>query len=206
MPRYPLLVSVITPTWQRHDMLTGRCIPSVTTQAYERVEHIVVSDGPDEELRKKLGELSLGYPHGFRFEELHEHDPEPHWGHHARYRGVQQAAGDLIAYCDDDDALRPEHCNVLAAALAARPDCGFALSRMCSHSPSGEAVVGHGTPVFGNLGTPMIMHRKELLNIATWDHASAGEDWELALAWMNAGVRWCHVDAETVDVYPSTFR
>lgn len=206
MPNYPPLVTVITPTWQRHDMLLTRCIPSVCRQSYDRVEHVVVSDGPDEELRKKIEGLYLGYPHQFTFDELPEHDPAQHWGHHARARGVQLARGDYIAYCDDDDSLRPEHCNVLAAALAARPDCGFAISRMLSHHPSGDVVVGHGTPVFGNLGTPMVVHKRELLSIATWDHASSGEDWELVLAWMNADVSWCHVDAETVDVWPSAFR
>ena len=45
------LVSVITPTWQRADLLVNRCIPSVQAQDYPVVEHIIVSDGPDQLLR-----------------------------------------------------------------------------------------------------------------------------------------------------------
>ena len=41
------LVSVITPTWQRHALLLDRCIPSVAAQDYPNVDHVVVSDGPD---------------------------------------------------------------------------------------------------------------------------------------------------------------
>ena len=48
-------VSVITPTWQRHDLLTGRCIPSVRDQLYGgTVEHVIVSDGPDESLAARV--------------------------------------------------------------------------------------------------------------------------------------------------------
>ena len=45
-----MLVPVVTPTWQRRDILTGWCIPSVQAQSYPDAEHIVVSDGPDPEL------------------------------------------------------------------------------------------------------------------------------------------------------------
>ena len=58
-------VSVITPTWQRHDLLLNRCVPSVAAQDHPAVEHVIVSDGPDPDLRGKLA----GLP-GVRFEEL----------------------------------------------------------------------------------------------------------------------------------------
>ena len=41
------LVTVVTPTWQRHPLLFSRCVPPVQAQDYPAVEHIVVSDGPD---------------------------------------------------------------------------------------------------------------------------------------------------------------
>ena len=57
------LVAVITPTWQRTGLLLSRCIPSVQAQDYPRVEHIVVSDGPDPDLQGKLYSPGLsGYP------------------------------------------------------------------------------------------------------------------------------------------------
>jgi hypothetical protein len=40
-------VTIVTPTWQRHDLLLNRAIPSVQAQGYPGVEHLVISDGPD---------------------------------------------------------------------------------------------------------------------------------------------------------------
>ena len=51
------LVSVITPTWLRHDWLLHRCMPSVQGQTYPHIEHIIVSDGPDPELAVLMKDL-----------------------------------------------------------------------------------------------------------------------------------------------------
>jgi GT2 family glycosyltransferase len=40
------LVSVITPTWQRHELLL-EAIENVRQQTYRPIEHVIVSDGPD---------------------------------------------------------------------------------------------------------------------------------------------------------------
>lgn len=201
------LCSVITPTWRRHDLLLDRCIPGVQAQDYPSVEHIVVSDGPDPELREKLGKPGM-YPgrHNLWYFELPEHDGIPHWGHLARLHGIEYASGDLIAYCDDDDALYPEHCRLLAAALDAHPEAGWASSMMASHGPGGITEIGAGSPSCGNLGTPMIMHRREILEHGTWGPASSLEDWELVNRWIHAGIGHVKVSEITSDVWPSTFR
>lgn len=95
---------------------------------------------------------------------------------------------------------------MLAAALDENPDAGFAVSRMVSHGPGGESVIGDGGLACGNVGTPMIMHRRWPLDVAAWDHTSQFEDWDLVWAWMQAGVPYVRVDAETADVWPSVFR
>ena len=48
------LVSVVTSTWGRADVLMQLCIPSVIAQSYPNVERIIVSDRPDDELLGKL--------------------------------------------------------------------------------------------------------------------------------------------------------
>ena len=205
VPRGPL-VSVITPTWRRPELLLGRCIPSVNSQSYLFTEHIIVSDGPDPELAHRLAPNG---PDGARdrwFYALPSHDPEPHWGHAARLAGIEMAAGKLITYCDDDDTLRPDHCTLLAAALAKDPEAGFAVSRMVAHGGAHETVIGNGPLACGNVGSPMIMHRRELLEIASWDEASWIEDWILVSRWLDAGVKYASVDRETCDVWPSGYR
>lgn len=192
------LVSVITPTWQRHDLLLERCIPSVAAQTWPDVEHVVVSDGPDLELKLAV---TLRFPR-VRYDELPDHDPAGHWGHRARLRAIGMAKGDLITYLDDDDAYRPEHCAVLAAALGSHPEADFAYSQMLSQGN----VIGVDPPVYCNIGTPMIMHRRGTLEMGTWERSMPSIDWDLVSRWLAAGARYVHVPRVTVDVWPSGYR
>jgi len=196
-------VSVITPTWQRHELLFNRCIPSVQAQDYPLVDHVVVCDGPDPELASEFNAKYRGS--GPRYYEVAVHDSEEHYGHHGRLLGLEYAMGDYITYCDDDDSLRPDHCSKLAAALDAAPDAGFAVSRMVSHHAH-AVTVGWGPLAPGNIGSPMLMHRRWVLEHGTWGPSSWKEDWELVERWLDAGIQYVNVDAETSDVWPSRFR
>jgi glycosyltransferase involved in cell wall biosynthesis len=133
-------ISVCTPTWRRPNLLFGRCIPSIQAQDYEgRVEHVIVSDGPDPELASWFeGSILASTP---RYAELPEHPAGPSYGHYARMRAIELATGEYVAYLDDDDAFRPGHCRLLAAALDANPDAGFAVSQMLQHQfPPGKVM------------------------------------------------------------------
>jgi hypothetical protein len=203
----PPVFSIVTPTWRRYDLLMARCVPSVQAQDYSRVEHVIVSDGPDPKLREALVTASGGFRHQVRYSELPDHHPDPNYGHYARVHGIGLAAGKYVGYNDDDDALRPEHCTLMAAALDADPDAGFAVSRMISHyADEVLAAIGWGPLACGNVGTPMIAHRRGTLAYGTWGPPSQLEDWELVSKWLAAGVKYANVDHETSDVYPSIFR
>jgi len=202
----PPLVSICTPSWQRHDLLLSRCIPSVQEQDYPRVEHVIVSDGPDENLRDALTRWKPPR-HPVRYFELPDHHPDPNFGHYARTAAIGHADGEYIGYNDDDDSLRPDHCTRLAAALRWDAEAQFAVSRMLSHQGGGVLLaIGWGPLAPGNVGTPMIMHRRGLLGTAAWGPPSRLEDWELVERWLNAGVKYVNVDADTADVWPSLFR
>lgn len=201
------LISIITPTWQRHERLLNRCIPSVQAQAYPKVEHVIVCDGPDLELLEKITSLHSGgaFAHPVRFVQLPEHKGHQ-WGSRARLAGIEASGGAYIGYIDDDDALRPEHCRVLAAALEEEPAADWAYSQMESHSNSGLSThIGCDPPQCGQLGTPMVMHRREALDHGTWGPPSSTEDWELVQRWMTAGLAHRFVPAPTSDVWPSVY-
>jgi glycosyltransferase involved in cell wall biosynthesis len=194
------LVSVITPTWRRMHLLLERCIPSVAAQTYGSVEHVIVSDGPDAALRERLAGLPV------RFEELPEHDPAARWGHWARLHGTDVAKGDYITYLDDDDAYRPEHCRLLAAALDENPGAGFAYARTIMHAQGGAYCrIGTDPPQYGQI-TVTLMHRRALLDVATWEQSEPTIDWDLVSRWLDAGVNYTSVGADTADIWPSTYR
>jgi hypothetical protein len=202
------LVSVITPTWKRPERLLNRCIPSVQAQMYRNVEHVIVSDGPDPELAGKIAELLAGaaFYHPVRFLTLNPRPDPADQRCRARRAGIEASGGAYIAYLDDDDAYRPEHCALLAKALTASPDCAWAYSVMASYSNSGLwTEIGWGPPQGGQIGTPMIMHRREILEHGNWGPSSATEDWELFQRWMTAGQEYVHVPAVTIDVWPSAY-
>ena len=177
------------------------------------MEHVIVSDGPDPALRKALAEPWLEGWEDLWYHELPAHDETEHFGAPARNTGLLLASGELVTYVDDDDALRPYHCTLLAQALTAHPEAGFAVSRMLSHGAYGDIVIGTGPLAAGDVGTPMIMHRRDVpVKYGTWGtDGSWGpgdrfEDWHLVWAWIQAGAEYVRVQAETSDVWPSIFR
>lgn len=186
------LVSVITPTWGRHDLLLARCVPSVAGQTYGNIEHLVVADGPDAELRAEI-------PAGVSFHELAEHDPAARWGHWARLDGIARSKGDIIAYLDDDNSFRPRHLELLVAALE-ESGADFAYSRMQVHGPH-DHLVGSAPPAYSQIDTSLIVHRRQLLERGTWHQSLPTIDWDLVARWLAAGATWTWVDETTMDYY-----
>lgn len=188
-------ISVVTPTWQRHQLLIERCIPSVAAQTTQ-VEHVIASDGPDPELRQLLIGVNVVYV------EVFEHAEDScNYGARARNRGLEAASGDLIAYLDDDNAFQPHHIQTLAAALINNPDRDFAYSRMIRHGLND--VIGAEPPQHGSVDSSILMHRKEgPEKFGFWPVPSPYEvDWKFVESWLLAGATWIFVPETTVDYY-----
>lgn len=194
----------------RHDLLLGRCLLSVQGQDYPAVEHVVVSDGPDEKLAEILRsdipadqcqDIRQGRRHPLWYYELPEHDPKAQWGHYARLHGISLAAGKYIAYLDDDNSWHPDHVRVLVRALE-ETGADFAYGLQAVHG-RGEYVIGTDPPACGQIDTSMIVHRRGLLEVATWRwHPGIPTiDWDLISRWMAAGATWVRVPQVTADYY-----
>jgi len=187
------LVSVVTPTWRRNDILIDRCIPSVAEQTYPNVEHVVVSDGPDPALAERLTGTDVV------FHQIPTHDASVRFGHWARLEGIARSTGAFIAYLDDDNAYRPDHLDLLIRALTTDRCAAFAYSRILVHA-NPSYVVGATPPAFTQVDTSSILHRRELLAVATW-HEWEAPDWDLVNDWVTAGVRWRFIDEVTADYF-----
>jgi glycosyltransferase involved in cell wall biosynthesis len=190
------LVTAVTPSWGRHELLLDRCVPSVAAQDYPALEHVVVSDGPDPVLREKFA----GLP-GVRFAELPEHDPEAQWGHYARLHGIDLGKGEYIAYLDDDNSWHSYHVRLLVRALE-ETGADFAYGLQAVHG-RGEYIIGANPPACGQIDTSMIIHRRGLLDVATWRwHPGIPTiDWDLVERWIAAGATWVRVPHVTADYY-----
>lgn len=196
------LVSVITPTWQRHELLFSRAIPAVQAQTYPTVEHLVVSDGPDPELASLLDNAP-----GTRFFQTSEH-VEPHYmGARARNQAARHARGDYIAYLDDDNAWRPDHLKLLVGVLEANQGVDFAYSQMVVHDhpnyPPGDHLVGAAPPQLGSIDTSLIVHRRRgFTRYGYWPLVKSYEiDWAFVSSWLAQGARWAFVPAVTLDYF-----
>lgn len=187
---------MITPTWARHDLLLSRCVPSVLGQDYPRVEHVIVSDGPDPDLAAKLA----GIP-DVVYGQLDDKSPL-RWGVNARLAALELASGVLVAYLDDDNAFRPQHLTRVAEAMDRNPDAGFGYSQILMHRPDHAYVVGVPPPQYGQIDTSAMFCRRELAAVATWrDEGQETIDWDLAERWLAAGAGWEFVPEITADYY-----
>lgn len=126
VPARPL-VSVCVATFDRHETLTGRCLPSVFAQTYANVEVIVVGDACTDGTVEAVGRIDDSR---LRFVNLPERgaypeDPARRWmvaGTAAMNKALSLVQGDYVTHLDDDDEYLPDRIEKLVA---------FALSKGC---------------------------------------------------------------------------
>jgi glycosyltransferase involved in cell wall biosynthesis len=189
------LVSVITPTWKRPNLLINRCIPSVWAQTYRPLEHLIVIDGPDPLLRDQL--FACGYRWQPNAERRLAECGRNHGGvgHAPRAVGAWLAAGEWICYLDDDNTYLPGHVAAMVAeALRARVPLVCTAWRM----PNGETW-GWAPPGTNRTDSSSFLHHRDLLTVAAWQPADGyAADGALVDRWLQAGVTWSFLEEPTL--------
>ncbi len=195
------LVSVITGTWGRPRTILEAAIPSVARQAYQPVEHLIVTDGRDDELNNVL--LAAGYTFDGGLKRLvclgrNWTAPFKNGSNAAiaRLVGTYLAAGDIIGCLDDDDLWDPQH---VAQMVTAFRETGADV--VCSDFGYLDKGVRHGAAHTGSVGTSTFMYRPAAVARAgSWLPDGYCCDGKLAERWAAAGISCVRKPGATVTV------
>lgn len=184
------LVSVVTGTYQRHELLLG-AIENVRAQTYRPLEHVIVADGPDPELMFKLGQCGIapyvpmeGADVPIRFVELGFHSSSvlrdsisaaPFMVAQLLARGDYQ-----ITLSDDERFLDPDAIAKLVTTLEDY-DCDFAYSKAeitFAWDPEKRDVIGINPPRMGQI--TQFLYRRDALDrgMLFRTHVGSGTDWD----------------------------
>jgi glycosyltransferase involved in cell wall biosynthesis len=171
-------ITVVIPAFNPDQRLL-RSLACLRAQDLEDHEVIVVDDGSSRAAAKAI---LAGLPEDVTV--IHQENRGPAA---ARNRGVAAARGSLIFTMDSDDEIAPDCLSALSAALAARPEAGYACSfvELCGER---RGVVGWETNLFELLFSCR-PSQSLLLPKALWQELGGQdeamrqgfEDWEFVL-------------------------
>lgn len=125
------LVTVLVPTYNRADLLTERCLPSLLDQTYSKIEIVVIGDLCTDDTESRVA--ALGDPR-IRFAALADRAPYPanpdlRWmvaGTPPLNYGLPLAQGTFLTNLDDDDEYVPDRIErLLDVTRAKRADLVF---------------------------------------------------------------------------------
>jgi glycosyltransferase involved in cell wall biosynthesis len=201
-PSTRALVSVLTPTWQRPELLVG-AIENVRAQTYRPLEHVIVSDGVDRATARiaiaaldcaDVADVLLRYvPLGRNWSSFL---PDSFCAAPTTV-AMLVASGDYQTWLVDDERMEPDHIESLVAALEA-VGADFAYSKVeLWWEQGGRRVIGTDPPSLGEITN--CLYRTELLQRGLYPfEAGMISDWRCISRWQSRGARHAFVDRVTL--------
>ena len=195
------LVSVVTGTWQRHELLM-EAIQNVREQTYRPLEHIIVSDGPDNEISSICAAALHDVP--VRFAELGRNWSTflpRSFGVAPLTVGALMARGEYHAWLCDDERMQPDHIEQLVD-LIERTGADFVYPHVLMWrmgTPGIAWVIGTDPPEHGQF--THCLYRASALQKAMYRFGmpeGVENDWDMARRWMAAGATWAMADRCTI--------
>lgn len=127
-----------------------------------KIEHIVVADGPDSQVRLICHEF------GARYEPLANH--QGHFGGPCRDQGILCSNSPAVAFWDDDNTYHPWAAEVLMEALA-DGDLGIVQTRHRHRSGGTFETIPqswNGAPAYAQIDTMCLIVRTEIARLSPW--------------------------------------
>lgn len=204
------VVSILIPTYDNHQGLRERSVPSALAQTHRNIEVVVVGDAAPAltgEVLNAFGDARI------RYENLERRGPYPEdddglWftaGTAPLNRGMELARGSWMAVLNDDDAYRPEFVELLLE-LARESRCEVAYGKLRYHEPSKESwELGVFPPSHHQFGWQMALQHRALrmyeYQLATHLFREPG-DWNRVRRMLRTGVRFAMLDSIVGDYWP----
>ncbi len=169
----PVLVSVISPTYQRDPDIIHRCLGSMILQTEKSWEQIICSDGGREQhvvdMVTSLADSRIRYAHT-------ENKKVGDFGNTVRSEMLKQAKGKYVLFFDDDNVILPNYLSEMVSKLENAPDCDFAVCKIMHFGPLNEVEVGKppkvltGDPVkLYHIDPLQVLVRREVIQKIGWD-------------------------------------
>lgn len=189
------LVSTVTGTWQRHELLQGM-IANIREQTYRPLEMVIVSDGPDPALSSLMaieqdrGDVSIVFAELGRNWSSYLTDSfsaAPFMTAQLLARGDYQ-----MWWADDERALVPHHIEKLVA-LVEQYDADFAYPQVELTWPDSakRAVIGSNPPINGQITHCLYPARSLDIGMLFRTHVGTATDWDAIARVMSVrNARW----------------
>lgn len=183
-------------------------IDNVRSQTYRPLEQIIVSDGPDPELRDIIAmiqrESGPDEP-PITFAELGRNTSTALTDSMSAVpfaTAVWMAHGDLIAWWSDDERAEPDHLEGLVNLLEETGvDFVYPKVRIWRKGqPERRWIVGEYPPYFGTI--THVVHRWDILDVVGGQfrpHVGRANDWAQIAAWLAAGKTCAMLDRVTFE-------
>jgi glycosyltransferase involved in cell wall biosynthesis len=201
------LVSVVTPTWQRPELL-AETIRHIREQDYRPVEHVLVSDGEDRAAARVAvaaldcaEQIDSSRDIAYRFTNLGRNwsglMPDS-FGIAPLTVGYLMARGEyLMPWCDDERALTPDHISRLVDLLESTgADFVYPKVRIWRNgNPTGPETrtIGTDPPAYCEI-THYLFRASTLQRFGMPRWGTHPVDWSLVWDWISRGATWAHLD------------